>query len=74
MFVGSVMSSQSQLQLHGHVGQDNRLPGSLVFMRRATRPEALYSDSGPGSKEWAPRLPGKPWSEYIPLILGWWVG
>lgn len=47
----------------GHVGQDRRLPGSLAFMRSATRPEGLYSDSGLGSKEWAPRLPGKLCSE-----------
>lgn len=49
-------------QRSGHVGQERMLPGSLAFMRRATRPVGLYSASGP-SMEWEPRPPGKLWSE-----------
>lgn len=46
----------------GHVGQERMLPGSLAFIRRATRPVGLYSVSGP-SMEGEPKLPGKLWSE-----------
>lgn len=46
----------------GHVGQERILPGSLAFIRSATRPVGLYSVSGP-SMEGDPRPPGKLWSE-----------
>lgn len=46
----------------GHVGHERRLPGSLAFIRSATRPAGLYSDSC-GSREGDASPPGKLWSE-----------